>query len=428
MGKKPTSIVGATIDQSVYKFRASGKFLSASNSRIVFADSDDWWFAGGDFTLGTWINFITLPAPAGFMSLITQLFDANNSWGYNIYNTGAVCQLFFFANVGGVIKIQQVSNWAGADFGHWHYFESCRNGANWYNSIDGIQLPINGGGVPPGANVLNNLAANMEIGRLDFGGGIYYLNAYLDDLFIDKGVANHTADFAVPVAPKIPNANTVLYLPYDVDFNFADVDHDETAAADLPSRDFAHNALGDPTFNLQTIQTPARDAKNKLDVQFDLDRFVVYDGGGAVYTDWTPQARDAVVNDFPLTHAVWNANNRTFIGWRSKFDTALINVSVNSVGLGGFVWEYWNGGAYVSLIDFYDSSDSFKNGTFTRINHTPQADWAQQLVNGNTMYWLTFRQSGALAPLPRGTQAWLGRYTGYKRLVNYTRAKTLIGR
>jgi hypothetical protein len=126
-------------------------------------------------------------------------------------------------------------------------------------------------------------------------------------------------------------------------------------------------------------------------------------------------------------HTVFTANNRSFFGYRSKFDTILVNVSVNA-GAANLIWGYWNGAAYAPLVDFYDSSANFTVNNFARINHTPQPDWTQQLVNGNTMYWLTFRVGAVAAPYPRGTQAWLGRYTGYKRLVNYTRAKTLIGR
>jgi len=197
-----------TIDTSVYKFTASGKFVRANSQSLYFDDSLS-WYLGNVWTLRFWINFISHTAdyvPIG------QVYNVNNRW--IVYFNCAGNYVAFFAIAGGTIKAYYTATFTPTN-GVWYHFFFGRDGSNFYMYKDGADMsPTAVNAVD--SNDFTDLAAPLEIGRQGDGLVGQYCNCYLDDLELAKDVLR---SFTVPVSAIIPDKYTELYLPFDANFN-----------------------------------------------------------------------------------------------------------------------------------------------------------------------------------------------------------------
>jgi hypothetical protein len=192
---------------------------------IQFDDSDDWDFGAGDFTIGGWFYVDVLPAVGTYYILCSQCVNANNRYFFAIYNNVGVYELRFFAISGGVVLASTTATIAIVA-NNWYHMEAARNGAGFFFALDGISLVV--GGVLPGASILPNLATVFRIGQQNLVGSQYWFNGYMDDLEIAKGICRHIGDFIPPAGPINPDSYTVLYLPLDKRYNspgsYSDID------------------------------------------------------------------------------------------------------------------------------------------------------------------------------------------------------------
>ncbi len=185
----PSSPYGkvATVTSQKKFGTASGEF-HGSGDYLSLADSNDWNFGAGDFTIDTWVRFNNLPITIA-QFVFEQRQDSSN--------------VMFFARGGSVWNFYLAVGFVGQiDFtctstvvaNTWYHIAIVRSSNTWYMFQDGVQI-----GITTNSSTIPNLTGPVEIGRR--GDATRYLDGYLDELRISKGIARWTSNFTPPSAP-----------------------------------------------------------------------------------------------------------------------------------------------------------------------------------------------------------------------------------
>jgi hypothetical protein len=138
----------------------------------------------------------------------------------------------------------------------------------------------------------------------------------------------------------------------------------------------------------------------------------VADDGGA-QTDETTAANNATANDMTLLPATPAVNDAYKFCLADPWDFLVLNIGTAGVGTWTIVWEYYNGANYVTLPTLQNSILLFKTAGRCSIVFSRPSDWATKAEGGITGYWIQARVSAysAKTTIPKGTQAWIGRWT-----------------
>jgi hypothetical protein len=208
-GKTVTANGGVAVTSSQYKLVSLGRSISfdGSGDYLTLADSADWAFGSGDFTIdfGLYLNSIA---------------DGNAAVIWSQYVGGPTYITVYVSNSSGDYRFGvQVRNNVGPELimdssrsitsptGAWHHLALIRSGSVYYLSIDGdlgSSIGVMGTGVIP------DVADSAYIGRrVD---GSYELNGYLSELRVSKGIARWTANFTPPT-DVYGGSRTNLVLP-----------------------------------------------------------------------------------------------------------------------------------------------------------------------------------------------------------------------
>ena len=105
---------GGKIGNSVY-FDGTGNYLS-------LADSDDWVFGTGDFSIEVWVNLTALNY---WQQIAGQRADGGNRW---VFGIRADTNEIWFYSVSGTIVQADIKISGAISTGEWHHFVVVRNG------------------------------------------------------------------------------------------------------------------------------------------------------------------------------------------------------------------------------------------------------------------------------------------------------------
>lgn len=194
---------------------AQSKFGSASG---LFDGNGDGLSVGGsaaftfpaDFTIECWIYIVGAPSVIGSAdagsthgTIISTTAGSNQGWSFLVLgNPGTVPNLLYFEKAGG--------GYAGLSGGsvpasQWNHVAVSRASTTTRLFINGTQAAS---GTISGTVDSSNVAP--FIGRTPWSSYFRYLNGYMDDLRITKGVARYTANFTPPTA-AFPDAGETSY-------------------------------------------------------------------------------------------------------------------------------------------------------------------------------------------------------------------------
>jgi len=199
----PAGNVCTKIAQKV--FGTASAYFDGNGDYLTLADSDDWYFGTGDFTIDFWIYPLQLQ---NYDYLIDQYADANNRWLICHDANGA---LYFQVVSGGNNKaFYQTAN-SKIKINQWQHVAIVRNGT----SAGCLKMYVNGVDVTPtpGTDLANNAIPNLStLLRIGVDAVNYYFYGYMDELRISKGIARWTTNFISPIAPYISSETPVDLL------------------------------------------------------------------------------------------------------------------------------------------------------------------------------------------------------------------------
>jgi len=185
----------ARISTAQSKFGGASGLFGGAGDYLSLADSSDWAFGSGDFTIDFWVRFNALPAASSNEYMLIQRADGANQWYFLLYNNAGTYQWIFQALTGGVSKMLITKNSPGLLVSTWYHVAVVRSGNSWYIFQGGTQC----GTTDTDADGVDDYAATLTIGVHPTAGR--GLNGWLDELRISKGIARWTSNFTPPTAP-----------------------------------------------------------------------------------------------------------------------------------------------------------------------------------------------------------------------------------
>jgi len=187
---KTVTVYGNTvIDRARSKLGVASAYFDGTEDYLSIPDSEDWNFGSGDFTIDGWIN---LNNTSGAQDIVAQYTDANNRMQF--YNTSGTLNMNFL--VGGVYIANYYTTDPVLSAGTWHHIAFIRNGSNAYIFLDGVSQLLSSLATF-GTKDMGNYSGDLTIGNINLAS---YLNGYLDELRVSKGVARWTANFTPPTS------------------------------------------------------------------------------------------------------------------------------------------------------------------------------------------------------------------------------------
>jgi len=192
----------AQIDTAEKKFGSGSALLDGNSDYLSVADSADWNFGTGDFTIDFWVRFAVDPSGSN-VGFYSQYTNANNVIMWYYHDSGS---LFFYVRIGGVVKVNNSVAWnPAADT--WYHLELARNTTTLYMFIDGTSQSLTET-TAISTNDLGDLAEPILFGYPTYY-GTGYLNGWMEEIRVSKGIARHTENFDVPTEAYYTHRETV---------------------------------------------------------------------------------------------------------------------------------------------------------------------------------------------------------------------------
>ncbi|MDD5005589.1 MAG: SpvB/TcaC N-terminal domain-containing protein [Candidatus Omnitrophica bacterium] len=184
----------AQIDTAQSKFGGGSVLLGGNGDYLSTSDSDDWHFGTGDFTIDFWVRFNDYQP---FQTFVSQYVDANNYWYIMKEARVGGNKLWIKFRSGGVNKgwYYMTTAWSGIANDTWYHLAFVRNGASALIFINGVSQALSEHDTF-GANDVGDTDSSLYIGQ--DGNSTNYVNGWVDELRISKGIARWTSDFTPP--------------------------------------------------------------------------------------------------------------------------------------------------------------------------------------------------------------------------------------
>jgi hypothetical protein len=185
-GKTVTVAGNAQVDIAQSVFGGGSVLLDGTGDYLSLADSDDWDFADGDFTLEARVRFASVGS--------TGMIFAQNGSGthaFQLYYYPSNGRLYFDVSANGSAVTQYYESWAPST-NTWYHIAVVRHGEDLLFFIDGTQL----GSTKSIDYTIYNSNATLYIGCESGSGN--FLNGHLDEIRISKGIARWTEAFTLP--------------------------------------------------------------------------------------------------------------------------------------------------------------------------------------------------------------------------------------
>lgn len=180
---------------------ASASFDGTSNTYIYSASNSVFEFGTGDFTVECWVYINSFNGTFNsFMQSDAVGISYNDKWWFSHYQ--AASQLRFGRHY---TSDGAYCSWSPTT-GVWYHVAACRVSGVMYLFIDGVSQSVtsNIGSVSWGQN-------GLAIGAVSTP---YYLNGYVDDIRITKGVGRYKTSFALPTRPYPDYEEAIPADPY----------------------------------------------------------------------------------------------------------------------------------------------------------------------------------------------------------------------
>lgn len=196
--KTLTANGNAQIDTAQAKFGGASILLDGTGDYVSAADSADWNFGSGAFTIDCWVRYNSVTSS----NFYSQYVDSNNRVAFR--KTATALQFFIISS--GSTLANYTVNWTPST-GVWYHLALVRSGTSLYMFIDGVSqtLTVN---TAISTNSVPDLAAQIEMGSS--AGGVSDLNGWIDELRIVKGSAKWTAGFTPPASEYVSVSNATV--------------------------------------------------------------------------------------------------------------------------------------------------------------------------------------------------------------------------
>jgi hypothetical protein len=183
----------AQIDTAQYVFGGSSGLFDGSGDYITSPDSNDWNLGAGDFTISFRVRFAALTA--GTFPVFIGQYDITGQRNWETYFDVDTNRIYFDYSTDGSSTTSRFESWSPV-INTWYAVRIVRSGSTLLTFINGTKLS-NGNSV---SGTFFNSTAVLSLGvDLNSGSPVAgdYLNGWLDEVKLDKGIARNTANYTV---------------------------------------------------------------------------------------------------------------------------------------------------------------------------------------------------------------------------------------
>ena len=201
-----TATGNAQIDTAQFRFGVSSALFDGTGDLISAADSADWAFGAGQFTIEAWVQLATV-AVSKIHTIVSQAGAGGTGKSFEFFIDPNGLYAAFSSN--GTTFTQTNGPWAPAA-NTWYHVAVDRDASNKVRLyVDGVMK-----GSSTYASTLTDSTFTLSIGQLAYATPANDLNGWLDELRITKGVARYASDsgFTVPTAAFPRPALTTLNI------------------------------------------------------------------------------------------------------------------------------------------------------------------------------------------------------------------------
>jgi len=204
--KSVTAIGSATqvISPAMFKNTASMNIGTSSGGCLSIADSDDFAFGSGDFTVEAFIRPIAYPGnyvTCWVVAQSTYTNDSRNSFGLGLYNNNGTQSLVFSARESGGGFDTSAFTAFSASLTSFTHIAGVRSGGSLFLYANGSRIAsasISGSLVNSTLPLVIGAVRNTPNTGFE---AAYFFRGYIDDVRITKGVARYTGTtYTVPVS------------------------------------------------------------------------------------------------------------------------------------------------------------------------------------------------------------------------------------
>ncbi len=207
-GQTVTFIGTAQLDTAQYKFSPSCLLLDGNSDYVTLPDSNNWNFGTGNFTIDFWVRFNSVATKAGFCGQYVAT-SGGTLWSYYWAVAGT---LNFQAKTAGAINAYYHCDWSPS-VDTWYHIAIVRSGSTCYMFVDGVSKSVT---EETAFGTLPDVGANLHIGT-DGQVDDYFLNGWIAEVRISKGIARWTSNFTPPTAPYGVTSLTISGLTGNTD-------------------------------------------------------------------------------------------------------------------------------------------------------------------------------------------------------------------
>jgi len=205
--KTITAVADATQSATQSKFGGKSAYFDGTGDYLSLADSADWDFGSGDFTIDAWVRFANMNNSVWEGVFGQNVTSSGYDLGFQLYKYSDNTFEFDLYTTASTAKSVSVST-AAYSANTWYHFAVVRNGNT-------LSMYINGTSVGTPADVTGitakNCTGSLFVGsEPDSGGTLHNLNGYMDELRISKGIARWTANFTPPTSAYSSTGSTVI--------------------------------------------------------------------------------------------------------------------------------------------------------------------------------------------------------------------------
>jgi hypothetical protein len=205
LGQHPITAVGtAQLDTAQSKFLGSSLLLDGNSDYITVPDSNDWVFGTDPFTIDFWIRYNSYEDQNNCW--LTYYYDVNNYW--MLYHADFTPDpvgdytIYFLHRTGGSTNISFQAEWTqSVSTGTWMHVAFIRG---WGGNSNSFAVCVNGVLIDEALTDTDSIVANggtLQIGRGWGGAAWEYIDGWMDEIRITKGVARWTEAFTPPTSP-----------------------------------------------------------------------------------------------------------------------------------------------------------------------------------------------------------------------------------
>ena len=183
-----TAFPNAQIATTQSKFGGASGLFDGSGDYLSSPDSADWDFGTGDFTVEFFIRFNALPASTA-IAIVSNYASSTTGWFIQFRNDSPGARLAF-----GSSGDTPVAGFAWSpSTATWYHVAVARASGTVRAFVDGSPIDSD----VTNTEDISGSTAPLQVGKLSASAG-QYLNGWLDELRITKGVARYTAAFSPP--------------------------------------------------------------------------------------------------------------------------------------------------------------------------------------------------------------------------------------